>query len=345
MSVFENTAYDAHEAVHAFYDDKSGLKGFIAVHSTHCGPSAGGVRFWRYDNSTEALTDVLRLSRGMSFKNAMAGLNLGGGKAVVMIPEGGYDRAALFRAFGRFLNRTGGHYYTAEDVGMTPADMREIKKETDFVAGLDEGEAASGDPSPVTADGVFRCIKLGAKRKFGQPLNGMTVAIQGLGHVGMGVCEHLHDAGARLIATDINPDAVSEVQSRFGAVIVAPDDIYGVKADVFSPCALGATLNEVTIPTLKAKVIAGAANNQLSTPAMGQALVDRGILYCPDYVVNAGGIINVAGEIEGHYSKAWVEDKLEGIVKTLSQIIDLAEASGRPTSDIADEMAMRRIGR
>lgn len=344
MAIFEHPSFDEHESVHSFYDVKTGLKAFVAVHSTHLGPSAGGTRFWSYENSNLALRDVLRLSRGMSYKNAMAGLNLGGGKAVVMKPQGDYDRVALFTKFGEFLNSIGGAYYTAEDVGMTTDDMRTIRTKTKYVAGLDEGDAASGDPSPVTADGVFRCIKLAAtKREL--DLDGATVAVQGLGHVGYTVCKLLHAAGAKLVVTDINQHAVRNAAKEFDAKTVAPDEIYAQKADVFSPCALGAILNPETIVQLKASVIAGAANNQLSVPEMGQELQDKGILYCPDYVVNAGGIINIAGEIEGNYSPAWVEEKMVGVEKTLTEIIDLAAETGRTTDTIADEMARVRIGR
>ncbi len=344
MAIFEHPSFDDHESVHSFYDAKTGLKAFVAVHSTHLGPSAGGTRFWRYENSDLALRDVLRLSRGMSYKNAMAGLNLGGGKAVVMKPEGDFDRAALFAKFGEFINAVGGAYYTAEDVGMTTDDMRTIRTKTKFVAGLDEGDAASGDPSPVTADGVFRCIKLAAS-KCEIDLDGAMVAVQGLGHVGYTVCKLLHGAGAQLVVTDINQHAVRNAAKEFGAKTVAPDEIYSQAADIFSPCALGAILNPDTINQLQARIIAGAANNQLSVPQMGQELQDRGILYCPDYVVNAGGIINIAGEIEGNYSPQWVERKLKGVENTLEEIIDLATETGRTTDTIADEMARARIGR
>ena len=344
MAIFEHPDFDAHESVHAFYDEKTGLRGWIAVHSTYRGPSAGGTRFWSYGNSEAALRDVLRLSRGMSYKNAMAGLNLGGGKGVVMKPDGDYDRAALFAAFGRCIDQVGGAYYTAEDVGMTPADMRTIKTQTKYVAGLDEGEAASGDPSPVTADGVFRCIELAAHKR-GIGLEGARVAVQGLGHVGFDVCRHLHKAGARLIVSDINEQAVRRAVDELGACAVAPQDIIGQDAEIFSPCALGAILNDQTIDSLKASIIAGAANNQLATPDIGQTLHERGVLYCPDYVVNAGGIINVAGEIEGTYSPEWVEEKLRGVVKTLDEIIETSHSTNRPTADIADEMARARIGR
>ncbi|PHQ67308.1 MAG: amino acid dehydrogenase [Robiginitomaculum sp.] len=344
MAIFEHPSFDEHESVHSFYDPETGLKAFVAVHSTHLGPSAGGTRFWRYENSDLALRDVLRLSRGMSYKNAMAGLKLGGGKAVVMKPEGDFDRNALFTKFGEFINSIGGAYYTAEDVGMTTDDMRTIRTKTKFVAGLDEGDAASGDPSPITADGVFRCIKLAANKR-GLDLAGATIAVQGLGHVGYTVCRLLHAVGAKLIVTDINRQAASNAADEFRAKIVAPDEIYAQTADVFSPCALGAILNPETVNLLKANIIAGAANNQLSTPEIGLALQDRDILYCPDYVVNAGGIINIAGEIEGNYSPEWVETKLQGIEKTLGQIFDLATETGRTTDAIADEMARARIGR
>jgi leucine dehydrogenase len=344
MAIFEHPSFDEHESVHSFYDPETGLKAFVAVHSTHLGPSAGGTRFWSYENSNLALRDVLRLSRGMSYKNAMAGLNLGGGKAVVMKPEGHFDRQALFTKFGEFINSVGGAYYTAEDVGMTTDDMRTIRTKTKFVAGLDEGDAASGDPSPVTADGVFRCIKLAASKR-GLDLNGATIAVQGLGHVGYTVCKLLHEAGTKLVVADINKGAVRSAANEFNAKTVDPDEIYAQAADVFSPCALGAILNPDTIDQLQAKIIAGAANNQLSVPEMGQKLQDRGILYCPDYVVNAGGIINIAGEIEGDYSPEWVEKKLQGVENTLEQIIDLAAETGNTTDTIADEMARARIGR
>ncbi|PHR92179.1 MAG: amino acid dehydrogenase [Robiginitomaculum sp.] len=345
MSIFENVNFDDHESVHSFADPQSGLKAIIAVHSTTLGPSAGGSRLWTYASSEQAMTDVLRLSRGMSYKNAMAGLKLGGGKAVIMRPEGDFDRTALFAAFGRAVEAVGGKYYTAEDVGVSPEDMRVVRAQTKYVAGLNEGASASGDPSPVTADGVFRCIKLAADKKLGTSLKGMRISVQGLGHVGYDLCRRLDEAGAQLIVADINTSLVEKAQSRFGAKTVTPDDIYAVEADIYAPCALGATLNPDTIEQLKVSIIAGAANNQLSTSQMGQSLQERGILYCPDYVVNGGGIINIAGEIEGNYNRDWVEGKLQGLEKTLSDILDLASKTGRSTDVIADEMAQKRIGR
>jgi leucine dehydrogenase len=345
MDIFTHESFDDHESVHVFTDPKIGLKVFIAVHSTHCGPSAGGVRFWSYEHSGEALNDVLRLSRGMSYKNAMAGLKLGGGKAVLMKPAGEFDRAELFAAYGRCVETLGGKYYTAEDVGVTTDDMRVVHGQTQFVAGLDDGEAASGDPSPVTADGVFRCIRLAVRKKMNSDLNGKTIAVQGLGHVGYHVCRLLNAAGASLIVTDIHTPVLQQAQEEFGAKIVEPDAIYAANADVFAPCALGAVINPQTIDQLNVKAVAGAANNQLSTPHMGQKLHANDILYCPDYVVNAGGIINIAGEIEGRYDPKWVEDKLCGIETTLSEIIDQSIKTGRSTDVIADEMAAARIGR
>ena len=346
MAVFEHIDFDDHESVHTFKDMDSGLHAFIGVHSTHRGPAAGGARLWSYDTSQDALTDVLRLSRGMSYKNAMAGLNLGGGKAVIMRPEGAFDRAKLFTALGKCINDLGGKYYTAEDVGVSPDDMRNVQTQTKFVAGLNEGKDASGDPSPVTADGVFRSIQVGYEKKTGsRSLKDVRVAVQGLGHVGFDLCRRLHEAGAKLTVTDINTAVLQKAETEWGAKIVEPEDIYSVETDVFSPCALGAVINPDTIDKLKCQVIAGAANNQLSVAAMGKELMDRGILYCPDYVVNAGGIINIAGEIEGAYSREWVEQKLVGIEQTLSDIIDQSDKTKIATNKIANEMARERIGR
>jgi len=346
MAVFEHVDFDDHESVHTFMDAESGLRAFIGIHSTHRGPSAGGARLWSYETSQDALTDVLRLSRGMSYKNAMAGLKLGGGKAVILRPEGDFDRAKLFTALGRCINELGGRYYTAEDVGVSPDDMRNVQTQTSFVAGLDEGKDASGDPSPVTADGVFRSIQVGYEKKTGsRSLKGIHIAVQGLGHVGFDLCRRLHKVGAKLTVTDINTAVLKKAENEWGAKIVEPEAIYAAEADVFSPCALGAVINPKTIEVLKCHVIAGAANNQLSVAQMGEELLSRGILYCPDYVVNAGGIINIAGEIEGAYSRDWVEEKLVGIEETLADIIDRSAESNTPTNRIANKMARERIGR
>ena len=345
MSVFEHPSFDNHEKVLFATDEKTGLKAIIGVHSTARGPSCGGCRFWTYDNSADALQDALRLSQGMSYKNVMADLPIGGGKSVIMKPQGNFDRDALFQAFGRAVESLNGNYITAEDVGVSPDDMMSVHKQTKHVTGLPEGKAASGDPSPTTADGVFRGIRACVKRATGsEDLNGLRVAVQGAaGHVGSYLCEHLSRAGAELIVADMNVDGLKKHVDNFGAVIVDKDAIYDQEADVFAPCALGSVINPETINRLKVKIVAGAANNQLATRDMGAALQKRGILYAPDYVINAGGIINVMGEIRGDFDPQWVKGKLAGLEATLGEILDRAENEGRPSNDIADEMARARL--
>ena len=343
--MFDHPDFDGHEGVHMFSDAKSGLQAVIAVHNTVRGPSAGGTRLWSYADPKDAVTDALRLSKAMSYKNAMAGLSLGGGKAVIIRPETNFDRVALFEAYGRALQSTGGTYITAEDVGVSPDDMRVIKTQTDFVAGLDEGPAASGDPSPVTAEGVFRSLKIAVRHKMGRDsLEGLRIAIQGLGHVGYGLCEHLYAAGAKLIVTDINKAVLDRARSELGATIVEPDEIHAVQADVFAPCALGGAISATTLPQIKAQIIAGAANNQLASSEMGEACRKRGILYAPDYVVNAGGIINVAAEVSGRYDPAWVSAKLDELEVTVQNIFNLAAKEGLATNIIADKLARERLG-
>lgn len=342
--MFDHPDFDGHEGVHVFNDTKSGLRAVIAVHNTHLGPSAGGTRLWSYADTNDAITDALRLSKAMSYKNAMAGLELGGGKGVIIRPETHFDRSALFVAYGRAVNSVGGQYITAEDVGVSPDDMRIIKTQTNFVAGLDEGPAASGDPSPVTAEGVFRSIKVAVRHAMGlESLNGLRVAVQGLGHVGYSLCEHLHRDGAHLIVTDINKAVLERAKVEFGAVIVEPDEIHAVTADVFAPCALGGAISETSLPDIRASIIAGAANNQLASADMGEALRQRGILYAPDYVVNAGGIINVAAEVSGFYDENWVKSKLDTLEVTLKTIFVRAAEQGVSTHQIADDMARARL--
>lgn len=342
--MFNHPDFDGHEGVHIFSDAKSGLRAVIAVHNTSRGPAAGGTRLWSYADPNDAVTDALRLSKAMSYKNAMAGLSLGGGKAVILRPEANFDRQALFEAYGRAVNSVGGKYITAEDVGVSPDDMRIIKTQTDFVAGLDEGPAASGDPSPVTAEGVFRSIKVAARHAMGlESLKGLRIAVQGLGHVGYGLCRHLHSAGAHLIVTDINQSVLDKARSEFGAIAVEPDAIHAVSVDVFAPCALGGAVSEKTLPDIKASIIAGAANNQLASVDMGEACRQRGILYAPDYIVNAGGIINVAAEVSGTYDPDWVRGKLDGLEKTLKNVFDVSSKRKLPTNIVADEMARQRI--
>jgi leucine dehydrogenase len=342
--MFDHPSFDGHEGVHAFHDAATGLKCVIAVHSTALGPAAGGCRMWNYATGEAMLTDVLRLSQGMSYKNAMAGIPLGGGKAVIWGDPRSAKSPELFRAFGRSVQSLAGRYYTAEDVGVDVSDMAIVREETRFVAGLDEGAAASGDPSPVTAKGVYLGIREVARRLFGTDnLNGRTIAVQGVGSVGGYTCDHLAAAGAKLIITDIDQDALSAVAKRTGARIVAPDEIYDTDADIFSPNALGAIINEKTLGRLKVKGVAGGANNQLVVPDMGEFLRRKGILYAPDYVINGGGIINVAAEISGTYSRDWVEATLARLIVTLGNVLDEALKSNQPTNYVADRIARARI--
>ena len=342
--MFDHPSFDGHEGVHMFEDKASGLKAIIAVHSTALGPAAGGCRMWNYDTGEEALRDALRLSQGMSFKNAMAGLPLGGGKGVIWGNSKTDKSPALFEAFGRAIESLNGSYYTAEDVGISPKDMEIVATQTKYVAGLDQGDAASGDPSPITALGVYRGIKASAKRVFGtDDLSGRTIAVQGVGHVGGYLCDHLAEEGATLIITDIDEALLKDVSARTGAKIVATDEIYDQYVDIFSPNALGAVINPQTLPRLKAKIVAGGANNQLSIAEMDVALRDRGILYAPDYVINGGGIINVAAEISGAYSRNWVMGKLNVLIEALGEVLDEALSRNAPTNEVAEQIARTRI--
>jgi len=342
MSVFDHPSFDNHEKVLFATDPASGLKAIVAVHSTVRGPAVGGCRMWTYANSHDALTDVLRLSQGMSYKNIMADLPIGGGKSVIMKPEGSFDREALFEAFGRALNALNGEYLSAEDVGVSPADLDAASRETAHLVGLSRG---TGDPSPTTARGVFLGLKAVTERALGRSdLAGVKVAVQGAtGHVGHYLVEHLANAGAELILSDINESALAALAAKHKARVVAKDEIYGVEADVFAPCALGAVINPDTIDQLKVKVVAGAANNQMITGDMGAELQKRGIAYAPDYVINAGGIINVMGDIDPRFDAQWVEGKLQGLVSTLLEILDKADAEGRPANVVSDEIARQRI--
>lgn len=342
--MFDHPSYDHHEGVHFFEDEASGLKAIIAIHSTALGPAAGGCRMWNYETGEQALRDALRLAQGMSFKNAMAGLPLGGGKSVIWGNSKTQKSPALFEAFGRAINSLNGTYYTAEDVGIDTSDMAIVATQTPYVAGLDKGDAASGDPSPITALGVYRGVKACAERAFGSDdLSGRTIAVQGVGSVGGYLCDHLAEEGAKLLIADIDQDELHTVAKRTGAEIVSPDAIYDADADIFSPNALGAILNPETLERLKARVVAGGANNQLATPDMGEALRARGILYAPDYVINGGGIINVAAEISGEYSRDWVLSKLDILTATLGEVLDEALSTGKPTHLVAERIARSRI--
>lgn len=344
--MFDHSSFDAHEGVHFFHDADSGLRAIIAVHSTALGPAAGGCRMWNYDSGEAMLRDALRLSQGMSYKNAMADIPLGGGKAVIWGNAKTDKSPELFRAFGRAVDSLQGKYITAEDVGISVADMQVVREETAHVAGLDEGAAASGDPSPITALGIYLGIRETAQRAFGtDDLSGRTIAVQGVGSVGERVCEYLAKAGANLVITDIDQTALADVSSRTGARIVAPDEIYDIEADIFSPNALGSVINEETLDRFRVKAIAGGANNQLTVPEMGEQLRQRGILYAPDYVINGGGIINVAAEISGSYSREWVDSKVRTLMVTLGNVLDSALQQGQPTNLVADRIARERIGR
>ena len=342
--MFDSPAFDAHESVHVFHDEDSGLKAMIAIHSTALGPAAGGCRMWDYADSDAMVRDVLRLSHGMSYKNAMADLPLGGGKAVIWGKSKTDKTPELFRAFGRAVDSFHGNYWTAEDVGISPTDMALVREETRFVAGLDQGDAASGDPSPVTAEGVFRGICAAAKAVFGSSdISGRSVAVQGVGHVGADVVRKLRAAGANVFIADIATEAVERLADETGAEPVSVDNILFQAVDIVSPNALGGILNAQTLPKLNCQIVAGGANNQLASSDIGDELMARGILYAPDYVINGGGIINVAAEISGNYDRSWVDGKLDALMNTLSEVFDQARQERRATNRIADEIARQRI--
>jgi leucine dehydrogenase len=340
--------FDDHEGVHLFSDPASGLKAVIAVHSTALGPAAGGVRFWHYADDARAITDALRLSRGMSYKNAMAGLALGGGKGVVLAdaPGATISQAQLV-AFGRAVESLGGRYVTAEDVGMSEARMKVIAGETKYVSGLPVAAgAAGGDPGPYTARGVYLGVVAAARRGLGvSDMRGVRVAVQGVGSVGGGVARLLAADGAVLTLADVDHARAERLAGELGAALATPDAILAADVDVVSPNALGAVLTEASIAALKARVVAGGANNQLATAADGQRLHDAGVLYAPDYVINAGGIINVGLEYLGHGDESEVLDRIAQIPARLAQVWDEADASGDPVAQVADRIARRLIGR
>ncbi len=347
MSIFSQPGFDRHEAVHAFNHPEAGLQGIIAIHSTALGPAFGGCRFWTYANDSDALTDALRLSHCMSYKNALAELPYGGGKAVIMRSKGEADVNALFEAYGQVVETLGGRYITAEDVGTSVENMRSVAKFTDYVSGIPKEDGyKGGDPSPVTALGVFEGMKAAAQHQFGSDdLAGMTVAVQGIGHVGYHLCSLLHKAGAELLVSDINTENEERAVSEFSAKPVASDGILTAEADIFAPCALGGVLNVETIPTLKAKVVAGAANNQLATKVDGKLLSAAGITYAPDYVINAGGIISVAAERTSGATKAGVLKAVHRIGKRTGKILARAKQAKLPPNEMADEMAREIISK
>ncbi|MDK2878880.1 MAG: leucine dehydrogenase [Thermoanaerobacteraceae bacterium] len=342
MEIFKETFEKGHEQVVFCSDPAAGLKAIIAIHSTVLGPALGGLRMWNYKSEEEALTDVLRLSRSMTYKNAAMGLGLGGGKAVIIGDPHRDKTPELFRAFGRFVESLGGRYITAEDVGTCEEDMNYIAQETSHVVGL---TGKSGNPSPVTAYGVFLGIKAAVEWVFGSDdLKGKKVALQGLGHVGMEVARLLTESGAEVTAADIYPDRVKEAQEILGAKIVEPEKIYEVPCDIFSPCALGAIINENTIDRLACKIVAGAANNQLKDENFARRLMDRGILYAPDYIINGGGVINVAEELSGMpYSIERVFRKLSVIPARLKEVFALSRSEGITTAEAADRVTEKRF--
>jgi leucine dehydrogenase len=345
MAVFNDSAFDNHERVLFCRDESVGLFAIIAIHSTALGPAAGGTRLWGYDDADGAVHDVLRLSQGMSYKNAMAGLKFGGGKAVIAKTRDFTGSDALYERFGEFVDTLNGDYITAEDVGMTPEIMLTIARKTAHVTGLPrEGGKAGGDPSPKTAYGVFCGIESAIRFKLGRDdVKGLRVAVQGVGHVGYYLCKHLFDAGASLVVSDIDQGKVARVCDEFGAIAVGLDDILFQDVDVIAPCALGAILDERSIPKVKASIVAGGANNQLNTREDGQRVADAGILYAPDYVINGGGIINVACEYEGDVEDAAVMELVAKIGPRLTRIFEEADETGKPTNEIADAHARRII--
>ena len=345
MTVFSNPAFDNHERVLFCRDEPTGLCAIIAIHSTALGPAAGGTRLWTYANDDEALYDVLRLSQGMSYKNAMAGLKFGGGKAVIMKTADFDGNDALFERFGEFVETLGGDYVTAEDVGMSVEIMETIARRTRFVSGLPlQSGKAGGDPSPKTAYGIYCGILAAVKARLGRDdLEGLRVAVQGVGHVGYYLCKLLHEASATLVVSDMDQTRVDRVCGEFSAEPVGSAEVLDADVDVLAPCALGAILHEESIPGIKARIIAGGANNQLRSPEDGQRLADAGILYAPDYVINAGGIINVACEYFGDVDDAGVTDLVAQIGPRLAGIFEEAARTGEPTNVIADRQARKII--
>ncbi|MGE5674647.1 MAG: Glu/Leu/Phe/Val family dehydrogenase [Mycobacterium leprae] len=344
MGIFEQMEKFGHEQLVFCYDKETGLKAIIGVHNTTLGPSLGGTRMWNYEREEDAVTDVLRLSRGMSYKNAAMGLNLGGGKAVIWGNAKTDKSEELFRAFGRFVQSLGGRYITAEDVNTSVEDMNYVLMETEHVGGRAE---ASGDPSPVTAYGVYMGIKAAAKWTWGnESLKGRTVAVQGVGKVGYSLCKHLHEEGAKLIVTDISTENVERAVKDFGARAVGANEIYGVDCDIYAPCALGATVNDETIAQLKCKIVAGAANNQLKELRHGEMLKERGILYAPDFVINGGGVVNVAEEFHmTGYDRERALKRVATIYDKLIRVFTIAKERNITTAVAADIMAEERMNK
>ena len=343
MKVFEELEKRKHEQISYFFDPYSGLKGIVAIHNTVLGPALGGCRMWDYVTEEDAFVDALRLAKGMTYKAAIAGLNLGGGKAVIIGSSKTQKTENLFRSFGRFVEGLNGRYITAEDVGTSIKDMEYVRMETSFVTGISQALGGSGDPSPVTAYGVFVGMKAAIKERLNKTdFSDLKISVQGLGSVGMYLCEYLHNAGATLYVTDLDQIVIGQAVDKFDAIPVEADAIYDLDVDVYAPCALGATVNSNTINKLKCSIIAGAANNQLSENNFGNELKKRNILYAPDYAINAGGLINVSNELEG-YNRDKAFSQAEGIYETLSEIFHRSNSEDISTNEASDRQAEDRI--
>ncbi|HEY9841923.1 MAG TPA: Glu/Leu/Phe/Val dehydrogenase dimerization domain-containing protein [Candidatus Obscuribacterales bacterium] len=344
FQLFDEMALRGHEQIVHFCDDSVGLKAIVAIHSTILGPALGGARMWPYESEAEALEDVLRLSRGMTYKAAVSGLNLGGGKAVIIGDPKKHKSEALFRTFGRFVESLGGRYITAEDVGIGVDDMEYVRMETRHVTGLSRAMGGSGDPSPVTAEGVFHGMKACADELFGEPsLKGRRVMIQGMGHVGKALLELLAAEKAELMITDLDLEQTEMLAAKYGAKAVAPNEIFKVEGDIYSPAALGGVINNESLSHFGYKIIAGSANNQLADEVIhGEALKKMGILYAPDYVINAGGLINVWNELQG-YNKKKALKEVRSIYQTLQKIFAIAKKEDLPTNLASNRLAERRI--
>jgi len=344
MPVFDHPEFDHHQQIVYGSDDASGLRAIIAIHDTHLGPALGGLRIFPYASEEEALTDVLRLSRGMTYKSALADLPLGGGKAVIIADPRRDKTPELLRAMGRLVDGLGGAYITAEDSGSSEADMRLIAEATEHVGGLPRHGAASGDPSPFTAWGVFCALKSAVRHGLGcDDLAGIGVAVQGVGNVGAHLARYLHAAGARLVLTDVDATALAQLADELGAETLTPAAIADAEVDVFAPCAMGAALSETVVDRLKASVVCGAANNQLASPAIAERLMARGILYTPDYVANAGGVIEIAWQRRDDYRREAVMEHIEGIGATMDEIFSRAGREGTSPATVADQLARERF--
>ena len=343
MGVFEELTRFGYGALHFCRDEATRLQALVAIHDTRLGPALGGCRFVHYDSEADALDDVLRLARAMTAKAALASLDHGGGKAVIIKPRGEFDREALFTRFGHFVDGLGGQYITTEDSGTKIEDMSVVRKVTSHVTGFAQEQGGSGDPSPFTALGVRRGIEAMVKVVLGRDaLEGLVIAVQGIGHVGYALCRELHQAGAQLVVADVNAALCEQAVAEFSARVSSTQEIHRVTCDVFAPCALGGAINAKSVNELQCRIVAGAANNQLATPQDGEKLMNRGIAYAPDYAINAGGLINVADEVLG-YSEERATARTMAIYDTIVQITEQAQREGRPPQEIADKMVAARL--